>query len=274
MTPNVNSQTHINGTVSPTATKEGKDAKAKRKLTPEQREKIEAIERERREKMKIRVDELSVKLIERLRPFVDGTHEGELQTWEAKIKTEAEDLKLESFGVELLHTIGSVYVMKATSYLKSKKLLGIPGFFSRLKEKWTFAKDVLGVIGSAVSVQSVMQDLERAQLKGDVPEEELKALEMDVTGKILLASWRGTRFEVVSVLREVCEKVLKDKSVAESVLTQRAKGMLFIGAIFKATVPDETDAERRELERIVAEAALPKKKHVKKSSPSPPVVKA
>ena len=49
----------------------------------------------------------------------------------------------------------------------------------------------------------MLQDIERAQLKGDAGEEELKALEIDVTGKILLASWRGTRFEVVQVLREV-----------------------------------------------------------------------
>ena len=48
-----------------------------------------------------------------------------------------------------------------------------------------------------------MQDIERAQLKGETSEEELKALEIDVTGKIMLASWRGTRFEVVQVLREV-----------------------------------------------------------------------
>jgi hypothetical protein len=48
-----------------------------------------------------------------------------------------------------------------------------------------------------------MQDIERAQLKGDTSQEELKALEYDVTGKIMLASWRGTRFEVVQVLREV-----------------------------------------------------------------------
>ena len=49
----------------------------------------------------------------------------------------------------------------------------------------------------------MLQDIERAQLKGDAGEEELRALEIDVTGKILLASWRGTRFEVVQVLREV-----------------------------------------------------------------------
>ena len=85
------------------------------------------------------------------------------------------------------------------------------------------AKDAWGVIGSAcvkffhaqslnqlmkfvacrLSVQQVLQDIERAQLKGDAGEEELRALEIDVTGKILLASWRGTRFEVVQVLREV-----------------------------------------------------------------------
>jgi len=45
--------------------------------------------------------------------------------------------------------------------------------------------------------------MERLQAKGDVAEDEIKALEMDVTGKIMLASWRGTRFEVVQVLREV-----------------------------------------------------------------------
>ena len=49
-----------------------------------------------------------------------------------------------------------------------------------------------------------MRDIERAELKGDTSVEELKALEIDVTGKIMVAFWRGTRFEVVQVLREVC----------------------------------------------------------------------
>lgn len=45
--------------------------------------------------------------------------------------------------------------------------------------------------------------MEKLQAKGDLDEEELRALEEDVTGKIMLASWRGTRFEVTQVLREV-----------------------------------------------------------------------
>ena len=39
------------------------------------------------------------------------------------------------------------------------------------------------------------------------------------------------------------------------------QGLLLIGAVFKATVPDESDEERRELERMVAEAAAGKSKH-------------
>ncbi|KAI0251799.1 X-domain of DnaJ-containing-domain-containing protein [Lactifluus subvellereus] len=210
-------------------------------------------------------------LVERLRPFIEAKNpgaEGDPETiaWEARMRREADDLKLESFGVELLHAIGTVYVTKASSYLKSKKFLGIPGFWSKLKEKGAVAKDAWGVIGSALSVQQVMQDIERAQSKGDTSEEELKALEYDVTGKIMLASWRGTRFEVVQVLREVVDNVLKDHSVNDQELYNRARGLLLLGAIFKSTVPDESDEERRELERMVAEAAKPKKKQAPPSA--------
>jgi hypothetical protein len=50
------------------------------------------------------------------------------------------------------------------------------------------------------------QQMEKLQEKGELAEEELRALEMDVTGKIMLASWRGTRFEVTQVLREVSRR--------------------------------------------------------------------
>ncbi|KAH9913559.1 DnaJ-domain-containing protein [Epithele typhae] len=231
-------------------------AKRRSKLSPEQKKKLQELEEERRKAMQERVDALTGKLVDRLRPFVEAKHPGdkddpETRAFEARMRREADDLKLESFGVELLHTIGTVYIMKATSFLKSRKFLGIPGFFSRLKEKGTMAKDAWGVIGSAIGVQQTIQEMERLQAKGELGEEELKALEEDVTGKIMLASWRGTRFEVSQVLRDVVDHVLYN----------RAKGLLLIGAVFKSTVPDESDEERRELERMVAEAATGKSKH-------------
>ncbi|KAI0954606.1 hypothetical protein AcW1_006442 [Taiwanofungus camphoratus] len=248
--------------------KEQRDMHGKKraKLTLEQKKKLQELEDERRKGMEDRVKTLTAKLADRLRPFVEAKHPGdkddpETVAFEARMRREAEDLKLESFGVELLHTIGNVYMMKATSFLKSRKFLGIPGFFSRLKEKGTVAKDAWGVIGSALGVQQVMQEMEKLQAKGELGEDELRALEEDMTGKIMLASWRGTRFEVVQVLREVADNVLKDSEVSDQVLYNRAKGLLFMGAIFKSTVPDESDEERRELERMVAEAASGKSKH-------------
>ncbi|GJJ08325.1 hypothetical protein Clacol_002536 [Clathrus columnatus] len=237
----------------------------KKKLTPEQRQKLDALEKERHEARLKRIKSLKDKLLDRIRPLVTAEHPGdpndpETKAFEERIKREAEDLKLESFGVELLHTIGTVYLMKATSFMKSRKFLGIPGFFSRLKEKGALAKDAWGVIGSALNVQASIEQMAKLQEKGEVPGEVLRELESDVTGKILLASWRGTRFEVVGVLREVCDQVLREHGVSEQILISRAKALLIMGAIFKAAVPDETDQERRELERMVAEAAAPKKR--------------
>ncbi|KAH9042314.1 hypothetical protein EDB84DRAFT_1559491 [Lactarius hengduanensis] len=87
-----------------------------------------------------------------------------------------------------------------------------------------------------------------------------------MTGKIMLASWRDTRIEVVQV-REVIGSFLKDHSANDQELYHRARGLLLLGAIFKSTVPDESDEERRELEpmhRMVS--AKPKKKQAPPSA--------
>ncbi|KAG2157796.1 X-domain of DnaJ-containing-domain-containing protein [Suillus bovinus] len=255
---------------SPTSSNGGKDGKEKdkkrNKLTPEQKKKLQDLDDERKRSMDERVKTLTAKLIERLRPFVDAKAPGdkedpETKAFESRMRLEADDLKLESFGVELLHAIGTVYMMKATSFMKSKKFLGIAGFWSRMKEKGSVAKDAWGVIGSAFSVQALMSEMDRLQKKGELDEDVMRALEEDVTGKIMLASWRGTRFEVVQVLREVVDNVLKDKEASDQVLFHRAKGLMIMGHIFKSTVPDESDEVRRELERMVAEAAEGKSKH-------------
>ncbi|KAH7335168.1 X-domain of DnaJ-containing-domain-containing protein [Rhizoctonia solani] len=234
----------------------GKDKKGKSKLSPEQRKKLEELDLQRKKVMEDRIKSLTDKLKERIRPFITAknpneTNDPEVKAWLGKIRTEAEDLKLESFGVELLHTIGNVYLMKANSALKSRKMFGIPGFVSRLKEKGAVAKEAWGVLGSAIGVQHVMEDMARLQEKGEAAEAELRALEMDLTGKILLASWRGTRWEVSQVLREVCDKVLEDNGASKEELFLRARALLLIGELLKEIKPDESDEERRELERFV-----------------------
>ncbi len=82
--------------------------------------------------------------------------------------------------------------------------------------------------------------MEKAQAKGEIAEEELRALEMDVTGKVRIINypksdtyfstcrscslrgevpgWRSFRS-----LREVLDNVLKEPGVPEEVLMNRAK---------------------------------------------------
>ena len=83
-----------------------KHDKKRPKLTPEQKKKLEEMEEQRKKDMEERVGTLTKQLIERLRPFVDAKRPGErddLETlsFEDKMKREAEDMKLESFGVEV-----------------------------------------------------------------------------------------------------------------------------------------------------------------------------
>ena len=53
-----------------------------------------------------RIEALKEKMISRIRPFVEARNPGDIndpetKAFEARIRTEAEDLKLESFGVEV-----------------------------------------------------------------------------------------------------------------------------------------------------------------------------
>ena len=91
---------------SPNAADDLRKKKGKQKVTAEQRQKLDEIEKERRKAMEARVKMLTEKLIERIRPFVDAQHPGdpndpETVAFQEKMLREADDLKLESFGVEV-----------------------------------------------------------------------------------------------------------------------------------------------------------------------------
>lgn len=253
------------------ATEEKKSAKAK--VTPEQRAKLDELEAEKEKQEKERIEELTRKLKDRIRPFVTARNPGdaadsETQIFERKMREEAEDLKLESFGVELLHAIGNIYLTKSTTWIKTQKhnFLGLPGFFSRLKEKGAVGKEMWNLLGSAVSVQMSMEEMAKRQEKGDIDEEEMKQLEADMSGKMLLATWRGTRWEVTNVLRRVCDNLLNDKTVDKVERLNRARALALLGTIYSQVQP-EAGTEHRELENLVAAAAgkNKKKKHPKGS---------
>jgi len=260
------------------------DKKSTQKMTPEQRQKMEAFEREREEEKKERIRTLTKNLRERIRPFVEARSPGDATDPETirfveRMREEAQDMQLAPFGVEICHVIGQIYMTKANNYIKlhrkaSSNILGLPGWWSRMKERGAVLKEGWSFLSVGLDIQSSMADLERRQGKGELDESEAKALEEDLSGKLLLVSWRGTRFEISNVLREVVSQVLskEDPTVTDSVVMNRAKAILACGAIFAAVKPDEEDNDRRELERMVAEAARKRKQKPskKKSGTSTP----
>jgi hypothetical protein len=52
-------------------------------------------------------------------------------------------------------------------------------------------------------------------------------------GKILAAAWKGSRFEIQGVLRDVCDKVLNDKNVKIEKRVERAHALVLCGTVYQ-----------------------------------------
>ncbi|CAN6630646.1 dnaJ-like protein 1 [Trichomonascus vanleenenianus] len=245
-----------------------KKKKEKEKMTKEQREEMEKFEQERREAREERVSVLVKKLIDKVSVWTETDKDPEVtKSFQEKMRLEAENLKMESFGIELLHAIGHTYYSKGSTFLKSQKFFGISGFFSKVKEKGTLAKDTWNTISSAIDAQQSMQEMARAEEKGgdDWTTERRVEMERTLMGKVLTAAWNGSKFEVQSVLREVCDRVLHDKSVPLQKRVERAEALILIGRVFKQAMRTPEEAQEAQMfEELVAEAAAHKKDKKKK----------
>jgi curved DNA-binding protein CbpA len=207
------------------------------KLSKEQRDELAAFEDERRKIREERVDTLSKKLIDRISVWTE-TDKGKdvTEAFKEKMRLEVENLKMESFGLEILHAIGQTYLSKAATYLKSQKPIigGVSGFFSRLKDKGNTIKETWGTVQTAIQAQMEIEEMAKMEEKGgeDWTDEKRAEYEKRVTGKILAAAWRGSKYEVQGVLRDVCDNVLYDKKVKTEKRIERAQALVVIGEMF------------------------------------------
>lgn len=149
---------------------EEKDLQKKKKkggLSKEQREKLDAYERERAKQREERVNTLAKKLVDRISIWTETDKSPQVtHAFQEKTRLEVENLKMESFGIEILHAVGQTYLQKATSFLKSQKFLGISGFFSRLKDKGTLAKETWNTISTAIDAQLTMEEMAKLEEAG------------------------------------------------------------------------------------------------------------
>ncbi|ODM24303.1 hypothetical protein SI65_01989 [Aspergillus cristatus] len=247
-----------------------KKEKKKGGLTKEQQDRLAAYELERKKAREERVNTLATKLVDKISVWTETDKSPDVtHAFEEKIRLEVENLKMESFGLEILHAIGATYVQKSTSFLKSQKFLGISGFFSRLKDKGTLAKETWTTISTAIDAQMTMEEMAKMEERGgeEWTDEKKAEYEKKVTGKILAAAWRGSKFEIQSVLRDVCDQVLGDKSIRLEKRVERAHALVLAGNIYaKAERDPEEEGDYMAFEQLMTEAMQKKGKEEKKKN--------
>lgn len=142
----------------------------KKELTKEEKEELkrkeelEKFEEEcRLKKIEMR-KELSNKLVDKLSLYTETDMQNDVaESFKQKLKYEAESLKMESFGLEILHTLGHVYKTKLKIFLKNQTFLGFGGLWWSMKEKGGVVRDTFKTITSALDAQLTMQEYAKMQ---------------------------------------------------------------------------------------------------------------
>lgn len=124
----------------------------------EERLKVEKEQENHREEIQ---RNLTKQLIDRLSIYTETDKSADIiAAFKEKFRLEAESMKMESFGLELLHTIGLIYYNKANTFLKSEStFLGLGGWLGTFKEKGGIIKDTYNTISAALDAQKTLQKL-------------------------------------------------------------------------------------------------------------------
>ncbi|KAF9221112.1 DnaJ-domain-containing protein [Gyrodon lividus] len=224
-----------------------RDAKGKEILSEEEKARREEKERkasaEKAAARAERVQKLVENLDRKLSIFTEsatGPDDPEVsKSWRTISQLEAEELKKESYGVELLQAIGFVYLSKAKHFLATNQtLFGVGGWLHNVQGKYHVFSETVSTLRSAIELKSVFDQIQAAEKAGNLSPEEKKRLEEQAAEKGLQALFKGTKLEIESVLRETCDRVLEDPSISRTKATLRAVALQILGESYVAVKKD------------------------------------
>lgn len=250
----------------------GEAKKRKQKLTQKKREEILRLHEEEKKAKAERVKKLAEILLSRIEKYRSASSNPEaLNQFRTKLNIELDDLKTESFGLQLLHLIGKTYVTKANATIHSLKTFGLSKIVSSVKSKSTAFKNGYNILKTAVVEQSAIEDLlkeqeilQAANESGidisDTGRQRLAEIERLINGKFLATAWATTKYEVSGIINKTCNEVLNDKSLSKKERLARAEALLQIGKqIEQVQRSAEEDEEARIFESMMAEATAKKR---------------
>jgi curved DNA-binding protein CbpA len=237
----------------------------------------ETIKKQREEEEK-KIKELASKLKVKMEPILESVKNGHLdktgKDWEIfskKVNEDIEDLKLESFGLDICHLIGKIYIFKSTSYLKSKKHFvgGFHKISSNFKQSKDTVKGMLDMLSSANEAQNTleaMQQLEGVNLEEMDPYKRAQ-YEQAVTGKFISVAWMSSKFEMQQTLYGVCNELLNDKEISPDKRKIRAEILFEMGTMFATAKRSASEEEDQQVfERLMKEANEMKARDLKREA--------
>ncbi|KAL4070092.1 hypothetical protein V8B97DRAFT_527985 [Scleroderma yunnanense] len=160
-----------------------------------------------------------------------------------RIRTcEAEELGSKSFGMEILQTVSAVYQ-------RSPEFLG-----SSSGEEGDLDMDHVNTTRD--NIRSLVQDVKTLEEKlfATQVDDERRALEDDITGKILLAYWKGICSEIEQIVEKVIRRIVNDGSISRSEQEERSKNLQQDGMILEKATAAASDDDQSHLRRILADA--------------------
>jgi len=219
----------------------------KKILSPEEKlkkdEKNQKVIAEKAKEREERVAKLVETLARKLSIFAEsatGVNDEEVtKSWRTICQLEADDLRHESYGVELLHAIGFVYTSKARHFLATNQtFMGVGGWLHGVQSKYHVFSETVSTVRAALEVKQVFEQLAEADKGGVTPEQKQK-LEEQATEKGIQALFKGAKLEVESILRETCDRVLNpERPLARQKLILRATALEMLGEAFSSVRGD------------------------------------
>lgn len=231
------------------------------KLSKEEKEKLMEMEKKRREDVLRQIDELAKNLDAKISEYLAAAESGYLGEFTQKLDQEIEELKLESFGLELLYLIAKVYKIKANNFLLSKKTFGFSKVFTGTRDNARTVKSAYNLLSTGLEAQRTMEEMSKVN-PDDLDDYERAKFESMIAGKALGVMWAMSKFELERKLREVCNRILDDKSVSSKTRIAKAKAMLFFADRFSRAKrsPEEAEEARVFEELILGEQQKQQKK--------------
>ncbi|KAI0808149.1 DnaJ-domain-containing protein [Fomes fomentarius] len=229
-----------------------RDAKGREIMSPEEKaRKDEKVRKQQAEKAAARAERIG-KLVEnldrKLSIFTEsatGPNDQQVtESFRTICRLEAEDLKRESYGVDLLHAIGFVYTQKAKQYLATNQsFLGMGGWYHNVQGKYHVFSETVSTLRAAMDLKNVFEQIQAAEKAGNLTPEEKRKLEEQAAEKGLQALFKGTKLEIESVLRETCDRVLEDPSIPRQKAQLRGVALQHLGEAYMSVRKDEDEAQ-------------------------------